>query len=159
MWLFFQEGTHYKCPYCDRPFLQRCDMKRHTLIHTNEEPFHCSTCGKGILYIFWISKERIAPNWSLSVFISRYTIMHTVYFHCKLVYCNVGLYFSIFLVFSTFSQNSVFLPTYFCGFPKNLFDSLILFCPDTQAISLSWASSFSCLELLSFAFTHSFKHF
>ncbi|XP_071090511.1 uncharacterized protein [Haliotis cracherodii] len=39
----------YKCPTCERSFIQRCDMKRHMLIHTKQEPHKCQVCGKGYI--------------------------------------------------------------------------------------------------------------
>ena len=44
----FQDSYRYRCSECGRLFLQRCDMKRHQLIHSKQEPYKCSECGKGI---------------------------------------------------------------------------------------------------------------
>uniref|UniRef100_A0A2C9M719 C2H2-type domain-containing protein n=1 Tax=Biomphalaria glabrata TaxID=6526 RepID=A0A2C9M719_BIOGL len=39
----------FKCETCGREFLQRCDLKRHMLIHTKQEPHRCDQCGKGYI--------------------------------------------------------------------------------------------------------------
>lgn len=36
--------SQYCCFYCGRPFLSSRDLKRHVLIHTGEQPFHCPYC-------------------------------------------------------------------------------------------------------------------
>ncbi|KAL8613326.1 hypothetical protein ACOMHN_052566 [Nucella lapillus] len=47
--LNLKEDIHFKCPYCERPFLQRCDMNRHIAVHTDQYPFRCQTCNKGYI--------------------------------------------------------------------------------------------------------------
>lgn len=44
---YLQDNYRYKCSECGRLFLQRCDMKRHMLIHTKQEPHRCTVCDKG----------------------------------------------------------------------------------------------------------------
>ncbi|CAG5130864.1 unnamed protein product [Candidula unifasciata] len=39
----------FKCSDCGREFLQRCDLKRHLLIHAKQEPHRCEKCGKGYI--------------------------------------------------------------------------------------------------------------
>lgn len=61
-----QLKDRYKCPECDRKFLQRCDLKRHLLIHSNQEPYRCQECGKGyirrsdlVVHLRFHKKERV----------------------------------------------------------------------------------------------------
>ncbi|XP_067858127.1 uncharacterized protein [Heptranchias perlo] len=44
-----EEDARYKCPHCDRHFIQHCDLRRHTHIHTGTQPHKCDLCGKGFL--------------------------------------------------------------------------------------------------------------
>ncbi|XP_078079217.1 uncharacterized protein LOC144500342 isoform X2 [Mustelus asterias] len=44
-----EEDTRYKCPHCDRQFIQHCDLRRHVHIHTGTQPHKCDVCGKGFL--------------------------------------------------------------------------------------------------------------
>lgn len=45
--LLCQSQNLFKCNDCGREFLQRCDLKRHLLIHAKQEPHRCEKCGKG----------------------------------------------------------------------------------------------------------------
>ncbi|XP_078421213.1 uncharacterized protein LOC144694532 [Cetorhinus maximus] len=44
-----EEDARYKCPHCDRQFIQHCDLRRHAHIHTGTQPHKCDVCGKGFL--------------------------------------------------------------------------------------------------------------
>ncbi|XP_072335755.1 uncharacterized protein [Scyliorhinus torazame] len=44
-----KEDTRYKCPHCERHFIQHCDLRRHVHIHTGTQPHKCDVCGKGFL--------------------------------------------------------------------------------------------------------------
>ena len=37
----------FGCTECGKTFYQLCDLKRHEIIHTNEQPYSCSKCGEG----------------------------------------------------------------------------------------------------------------
>ncbi|KAK6185915.1 hypothetical protein SNE40_008050 [Patella caerulea] len=43
------EDCRFACSQCDRKFLQKCDLKRHMLIHMKKEPFRCEVCDKGYI--------------------------------------------------------------------------------------------------------------
>lgn len=34
------------CPYCQKMFGAKTDLKRHIMIHTGQKPFNCKLCGK-----------------------------------------------------------------------------------------------------------------
>ncbi|XP_066254698.1 zinc finger protein ZFP2-like isoform X10 [Euwallacea similis] len=36
----------YPCPYCSKPFMQRCKLKNHLIIHSAERPWRCQVCDK-----------------------------------------------------------------------------------------------------------------
>ncbi|XP_069756413.1 uncharacterized protein [Narcine bancroftii] len=44
-----EDDTRYKCPQCDRQFIQHCDLRRHAHIHTGTQPHKCDLCGKAFL--------------------------------------------------------------------------------------------------------------
>uniref|UniRef100_UPI00398F73E3 uncharacterized protein n=1 Tax=Pristiophorus japonicus TaxID=55135 RepID=UPI00398F73E3 len=44
-----EEDARYKCPHCDRQFIQHCDLRRHAHMHTGTQPHKCDLCGKGFL--------------------------------------------------------------------------------------------------------------
>ncbi|XP_055503053.1 zinc finger protein 154-like [Leucoraja erinacea] len=44
-----EEDARYKCPHCDRQFIQHCDLRRHTHVHTGTQPHKCELCGKAFL--------------------------------------------------------------------------------------------------------------
>ncbi|GCC33043.1 uncharacterized protein [Chiloscyllium punctatum] len=44
-----EEDARYKCPHCDRQFIQHCDLRRHAHIHTGTQPHKCDVCRKGFL--------------------------------------------------------------------------------------------------------------
>ncbi|XP_048407106.2 zinc finger protein 436-like isoform X2 [Stegostoma tigrinum] len=44
-----EEDARYKCPHCDRQFIQHCDLRRHIHIHTGTQPHKCDVCRKGFL--------------------------------------------------------------------------------------------------------------
>ncbi|XP_006817160.1 uncharacterized protein LOC102802189 [Saccoglossus kowalevskii] len=39
----------YKCEFCERKFLQKCDLKRHVHIHDGSQPYRCQLCAKGFI--------------------------------------------------------------------------------------------------------------
>lgn len=39
-----EEG--YPCPYCSKPFQQRCKLKNHLIVHSTVRPWQCSVCQK-----------------------------------------------------------------------------------------------------------------
>ncbi|GFR93978.1 zinc finger protein interacting with ribonucleoprotein K [Elysia marginata] len=44
-----ENQSGYQCDDCGRKFLQRCDLRRHCLIHTRQEPYRCEICNKGYI--------------------------------------------------------------------------------------------------------------
>ncbi|XP_051882818.1 zinc finger protein 546-like [Pristis pectinata] len=44
-----EDDTRYKCPQCDRQFIQHCDLRRHAHVHTGTQPHKCDLCGKAFL--------------------------------------------------------------------------------------------------------------
>ncbi|XP_062927449.1 zinc finger protein 514-like isoform X1 [Mobula hypostoma] len=44
-----EDDARYKCPQCDRQFIQHCDLRRHAHIHSGTQPHRCDLCGKAFL--------------------------------------------------------------------------------------------------------------
>jgi uncharacterized C2H2 Zn-finger protein len=49
----------FACPDCDKCFLQRNDLIKHSRIHTGHKPFRCDTCGAAFARNDYLKKHRV----------------------------------------------------------------------------------------------------
>lgn len=91
---YLQDNYRYKCSECGRLFLQRCDMKRHMLIHTKQEPHRCTVCDKGNYeknYTLLFDTQKLNKprrRYSLGPFI----FWENIYIYRTKIYMNCSLF-------------------------------------------------------------------
>ena len=44
--MMIHKPVPYSCMVCNKGFVQRSDLKKHTLVHTGDKPYSCTVCGK-----------------------------------------------------------------------------------------------------------------
>lgn len=56
-----QERKH-KCAICMKLFVTAVDLRQHTLLHTDEKPYKCLTCGENLRYRAQVRAHKKANN-------------------------------------------------------------------------------------------------